>query len=201
MAIKHIVFDFGGVLVDWNPRHFYKTIFSSDEEMEDFLAHVCTSEWNIEQDRGRSLAEATSIKIKEFPDKEELIRMYYGEWVNMLNGPIQENVDVLLSLKGKYGLFGLTNWSAETFPTALELFPFFEVFEGKIVVSGEEKLIKPDPAIFHVLLDRYNLNTQECMFIDDNYDNIRAAQELGFYTVHCVPGLDLASEINILAIS
>ncbi len=198
MAIKNIVFDFGGVLVDWNPRHFYKNDFSSNEEMEDFLANVCTTEWNIEQDRGRSLAEATSIKIKEFPDKEELIRKYYGQWVNMLNGSIQENVDVLLALKGKYELFGLTNWSAETFPIALEIFPFFDLFEGKIVVSGEEKLIKPDPAIFHVLLDRYNLNAQECMFIDDNYDNIRAAQELGFYTIHCVLGLDLAAEINIL---
>lgn len=194
--IKNIVFDFGGVLVDWNPRYFYKSVFDDAAEMEEFLANICTSEWNIEQDRGRSLEEATEIKIKEFPAKEELIRMYYDQWVNMLNGAIQKNVDVLYNLRGKFDLYGLTNWSAETFPTALDLFPFFEVFEEKIVVSGVEKLIKPDPAIFQVLLDRYSLVASECIFIDDNLANIQTAQKMGFEVIHCVEDIDLQQEID-----
>lgn len=196
MAIKNIVFDFGGVLVDWNPRYLYREIFDSSEEMEDFLANVCTSEWNVEQDRGRPLAEATKIKIQEFPDKAELIKLYYGQWVKTIGGAIQRNVDVLLSLQGKFNLYGLTNWSGETFPIALDMFSFFEAFDGKIVVSGDEKLIKPDPAIFQVLLDRYSLNAEECLFIDDNEANIHAAQKLGFDTIHCLENIDLGREIE-----
>lgn len=194
--IKNIVFDFGGVLVDWNPRYFYRRVFESEDEMEHFLATICTSDWNIEQDRGRSLDEATDIKIEEFPEHERLIRMYYDEWVNMLNGTIQENVDLLPILKDKFNLYGLTNWSAETFPTALDLFDFFKEFEEKIVVSGVEKLIKPDPAIFQVLLNRYDIKAEESIFIDDNADNISTAKSLGFETIHYVSGVPVKDEIE-----
>src|SRR5690606_32698088 len=167
MNIKNIVFDFGGVLMDWNPRYFFKDHFNDDEKMEYFLTHIAQPEWNEEQDRGRSLAEGTEIQIKKFPEWEKDIRAYYDNWTVMLKSDIPQNVEVLRKLsQTDYELFGLTNWSAETFPYALENYDFFQLFNGKIVVSGTEKLIKPDPKIWHVLLERYNIEAQESVFID-----------------------------------
>ena len=194
--IKNIIFDFGGVLVDWDPRHFYRTVFEDENEMEEFLGTVCTSEWNVEQDRGRTLIEATELKIKEFPEKEELIRMYYDQWHLMFNGVIQKNVDLIRPFKEEFEVYGLTNWSADTYPTALELFPFLLEFEGRVVVSGRVKLIKPDPAIFELLLNQFTLKADESIFIDDNAANIATAKSLGFKTVHCLPETDVKAEID-----
>ena len=197
--IKNVIFDFGGVLVDWNPKYVFREVFDTGQEMDYFLENICTMEWNIEQDRGRTIAEATRIKIEEYPDKENLIRMYYDKWVDMLGGAIQKNVDLLLPLKERFNLYGLTNWSAETFPIALDMFPFFSEFDGKIVVSGEEKLIKPDPRIFELILDRYHLEAAESIFIDDNPDNIQTANRLGFKTIHCLGDTDVNAEIAQLS--
>ena len=197
MKIKNIIFDFGGVLMDWNPRYYFKAYFNDNEKMEYFLENIAQDEWNVEQDRGRSLAEGTEIQVKKFPEWEKEIRAFYDNWTVMLTSDIPQNVEVLRKLKNTdYHLFGLTNWSEETFPYALENYDFFQIFEGKIVVSGTEKLIKPDPKIWHVLLERYNIKAEESVFIDDNTKNIEMAKSLGFITIQVFPETDLAKELK-----
>jgi len=201
MKIKNIIFDFGGVLMDWNPRYFFKSYFNDDEKMEYFLGNIAQDEWNIEQDRGRLLSEGTEIQVKKFPEWEKEIRAYYDNWTTMLKSDIPHNVEVLKKLgKTDYQLLGLTNWSEETFPYALENYEFFKLFEGKIVVSGTEKLIKPDPKIWHVLLERFNIKAEESVFIDDNFKNIEMAQSLGFHTIHVKPDTNLETELNNLGV-
>lgn len=186
--------------MDWDPRYFYKSYFNNDTDMEFFLENIATNAWNIEQDRGRSIEKANEKLIKEHPLFEKEIRAYYDNWAIMLKGDIPQNVAVLRQLEGKFPLYGLTNWSSETLPYALENYDFFKVFEGKIVVSGDEKLIKPDPKIFEVLLNRYNIKAEESVFIDDNADNIKTAKNLGFTTVHVNQNTDLAKELNALGL-
>lgn len=201
-AIKNIIFDFGGVVMDWNPRYFFKDYFNDDEKMEFFLKHIAEDEWNAEQDRGRSLREGTEIQIQKFPEWENELRAYYDNWTTMLKSDIPENVEVLRKLEhSDYELFGLTNWSAETFPYALENYDFFDVFKGKIVVSGTEELIKPDPKIWEVLLERYQLKSEESVFIDDNPKNIEVAETLGFLTVHIQQETNLEKELRNLGLS
>lgn len=201
MSIKNIIFDFGGVVMDWNPRYFFKDHFNDDEKMEHFLKNIATDEWNAEQDRGRTLAEGTEIQVAKHPEWEKEIRAYYDNWTTMLKSDIPHNVEVLQKLEhSKYELFGLTNWSAETFPYALENYDFFNIFEGKIVVSGTEKLIKPDAAIWEVLLERYQIKAEESVFIDDNAKNIEVAKSLGFICIHIKEDTDLEKEMRDLGI-
>ena len=201
-AIKNIIFDFGGVVMDWNPRYFFKDYFNDDERMEFFLKNIAEDEWNAEQDRGRSLQEGTEIQIQKFPEWENELRAYYDNWSTMLKSDIPENVEVLRKLEhSDYELFGLTNWSAETFPYALENYDFFNAFKGKIVVSGTEQLIKPDPKIWEVLLERYQLKSEESVFIDDNPKNIEVAETLGFLTVHIQQETNLEKELRNLGLS
>lgn len=183
MKIENIIFDFGGVLVDWNPRYLYKEHFGNENEMEHFLTHICTDEWNAQQDKGRSLSEGTIILQKQFPEFHSAIQLYYDKWETMLKGDIPGTVSLLYKLKKKYKLYGLTNWSAETISIAYKRFSFFKEFDA-IVVSGEEKMIKPDKNIFLLLLDRYHLKAESCIFIDDNIHNIKAAEEVGLYGIH-----------------
>jgi 2-haloacid dehalogenase len=197
MAIKNIVFDFGGVLVDWNPRHLYKSHFQDDNEMEYFLKNICTEEWNIEQDRGRSLSEATTELQKMYPEHSAAISLFYDQWKVMLKGEIQGTVALLHKLKKKYKLYGLTNWSSETIEIAYKRFSFFNEFEG-IVVSGTEKLIKPDKRIYQLLLDRYLIQAEESIFIDDNLNNIIAARELGFTAVHFLNAEQLEADLEAI---
>lgn len=201
MAIKNIIFDFGGVVMDWNPRYFFKDYFNDDEKMEYFLKNITTDEWNIEQDRGRTLAEGTAIQVANFPEWEKEIRAYYDNWTTMLKSEIADNVAVLRKLEhSEYELFGLTNWSAETFPYAVKNYDFFSIFKGKIVVSGTEKLIKPNPEIWHVLLNRYQIKAEESVFIDDNFKNIEVAKSLGFICIHIKEDTDLEKELKDLGI-
>lgn len=197
MKIKNIVFDFGGVLVDWNPRHLYKSHFQDTNEMELFLKNICTEEWNIEQDRGRSLSEATIELQKKFPEHSASISLFYDKWEVMLKGEIPGTVAILHKLKEKYTLYGLTNWSSETIDIAYKRFSFFQEFEG-IVVSGTEKLIKPDKRIFQLLLDRYSIKAEESIFIDDNLNNIKAAKELGFYAIHFENPTQLVTDLSTI---
>lgn len=199
--IKNIIFDFGGVVMDWNPRYFFKDYFNDDEKMEFFLKNIATDEWNAEQDRGRTLAEGTEIQVAKFPQWEKELRAYYDNWTTMLRSDIPKNVEVLRKLEhSNYELFGLTNWSAETFPYALENYDFFKIFDGKIVVSGTEKVIKPNPKIWEVLLERYHIKADESVFIDDNAKNIEVAKALGFITVHITPETDLEKELKDLGL-
>jgi len=184
--IDTIIFDFGGVLIDWNPIYVYLKVFKGDKVKTDwFLNNICTSEWNIEQDAGRSMKEATDLLVAQHPQYEDWIRMYYDKWEEMLSGSIEESVKVLKSIKNSnnYRLYGLTNWSAETFHIALKRFDFLHWFEG-IVVSGEEKTRKPFKEIYEITLNRYNINPDTTIFIDDNEANIEAASQIGLQTIH-----------------
>ena len=185
MRIDTIVFDLGGVLIDWNPDYVYLTIFKDEEKMKWFYQNVCTPDWNEEQDAGRSLKEATEELVTKFPDHEENIRAYYGRWEEMLGGPIKGTVEVLRQLKYKTGckLYALTNWSHETFPVALKRYDFLGWFDGRLV-SGEEKTRKPFPEIYKLLVKRFNIDPSRAIYIDDNARNLAPAEQVGFKTIH-----------------
>ncbi|QRX64536.1 HAD family phosphatase [Dysgonomonadaceae bacterium zrk40] len=189
-TIRNIVFDFGGVLIDWNPVYLYSELFETEAEMNYFLTHICPYDWNLRQDAGRSIEVATRERQERHPEYEEEIGYYYGRWEEMLGGTIEANVQLVEPLKAKYRVYGLTNWSAETLPLAMQRYDFFSKLDG-IVVSGEEKIVKPDPALYRILLDRYQLKAEESLFIDDNAANIVTARELGFQAVHLTPDLDM----------
>jgi 2-haloacid dehalogenase len=184
-AITTIVFDLGGVLIDWNPRYVYRQIFDTAAAMEEFLSTICTNAWNEAQDAGYPLQQATDDLLALHPQWAQEIKAYYGRWEEMLKGPIPETVDVLTQLKdgGRYRLYALTNWSAETFPVALRKYDFLHWFEG-IVVSGTEKTRKPFPEIYDILLTRYSITSGEAVFIDDNPHNVTAGKNAGMAGIH-----------------
>ena len=201
--IKNIIFDLGGVLVDWNPEYVYLDVFKGDrKKMKWFFDEVCTFDWNENQDAGYPLAQATEDRIKLFPQYEEWIRVFYGRWEEMLGGPIEGTVKLLKALVGNpdYRVLALTNWSAETFPVALKKFEFLHWFEG-IVVSGTEKTRKPFADIYQITLDRYALNASDSLFIDDNLRNIEAAQALGIQTIHFKNPDQLQGALQLLQIA
>jgi 2-haloacid dehalogenase len=180
--LKNIVFDLGGVLIDWNPEYVFLKEFRGDrEKMNWFFNTICTSSWNEEQDAGYSIEKATNERVAMFPKHERLIRMYYGEWEQMLGFEHTETVEILRRLHDskEHSIYSLTNWSNETFPVALKKFPFLSWFKG-ILVSGDVGLKKPDPEIYKLLLDRYGLEANTCVFIDDRTENVKAASALGF---------------------
>lgn len=179
------IFDLGGVLVDWNPRHLYRKLFDGDEAaMEHFLANICTPQWNLCQDAGRGFAEATELLAREHPEKRALIEAWGTRFDETMRGPIAGTVEILAELRQRQvPLYALTNWSAETFPIGRRRFDFFAWFQG-IVVSGEEKLVKPDPRIYRLLLERYGLAAENAVFVDDSARNVAAAEALGIRGIH-----------------
>ena len=185
--INTIIFDLGGVLIDWNPDYLYEKIFSDPEQRKWFYENVCTPDWNEEQDAGRGLQKATELLISEFPEHEENIRHYYGRWTEMLKGPIQGTVEVFKELKdsGRYKIYALTNWSQETFPVALERFDFLHWFDGRLV-SGEEMTRKPFPDIYDKLIQRFSIDPTKALFTDDNLRNLKPAEEIGMKTIHFI---------------
>lgn len=191
------VFDLGGVLIDWNPRHLYRKLFGADEAaMERFLAEVCNHDWNLEQDAGRPFAEACALLVARHPEQKELIEAYYGRWVEMLGGPIDGSVEILRELKEKgTPLYALTNWSAETFPHALERYDFLQWFRGT-VVSGTEKLVKPDPRIYRLLVERFEIEPADAVYIDDNPKNAEAATAVGLHGIHFTAPAALRAELE-----
>lgn len=183
--INTIVFDLGGVLIDWNPDYIYRTIFTDENEKKHFFQTVCTSDWNEEQDAGRSIKEGTDLLIQNFPEHEANIRAFYDRWEEMLGGSIEGTVDIFRDLKKNpdYKTYALTNWSAETFPIALQKYDFLHWFDGRLV-SGEEKTRKPFPNFYKTLIERFNIDPSAALFVDDNARNLVPANELGFTTVH-----------------
>ncbi|GAB3825234.1 HAD family hydrolase [Pontibacter rugosus] len=183
--IKTIIFDLGAVLIDWNPHYLYRKLFKKEADMQHFLENICTPEWNEEQDGGRSLKEATDILVAQYPEQEENIKAFYGRWEEMLGGAIEGTVAIFRELKdsGKYNIYALTNWSAETWPIAVERFEFLNWFDG-VVVSGTEKDRKPFDSFYHTLLKRYDVHPSEAIFIDDNLRNVKAAEKLGIESIH-----------------
>ena len=144
MKIQTIIFDLGGVLIDWNPEYVYLKEFNGDRiKMKWFFENICTSSWNEQQDGGKLMKEATKERVKLFPEYKKLIEMFYGRWKEMLKDEISGTVKIIQDLKkNNYRLIALTNWSVETFPIAIKKYKFLELFEG-IVVSGEIKMLKP----------------------------------------------------------
>ena len=196
--ITTIIFDLGGVLIDWNPAYVYdKNYFASAADREFFFENVCTSEWNENQDAGYPLAKATEEKIKAFPTWEKAIRDFYGRWEDMLGEAITETVNIFLTLKQNKNLrcYALTNWSAETFPIALQRFDFLQWFDGRLV-SGEEKTRKPFPAFYQLLLDRYHIQPEAALFIDDNLRNVKAAEALGISSIHYQSPQELRKQLK-----
>ena len=179
-AQRVVVFDLGGVLIDWNPRYLYRQLIEDEAAMELFLTEVCHSAWNEEQDRGRSFAAAIEEAAGRHPEQRALIEAYHHRWEEMLAGPIAGSVDLLEELKAAgHELHALTNWSAEKFPVARERYAFLTWF-ATILISGEHGLIKPDPRIFELLLERIGHDAGACIYIDDNPKNAAAAAALGF---------------------
>jgi 2-haloacid dehalogenase len=185
-TIKAIIFDLGGVLIDWSPYYvFTDEYFETLEQKEFFFSKVCTFDWNENQDAGYPIAKATADKVAEFPEWEKQIRDYYGRWEEMLGNAIEGTVNIFRELKDNKDLkfYALTNWSAETFPVALARFEFLHWFDGRLV-SGEEGTRKPFPEFYQLLLDRYTIKPEEALFIDDNLRNVKAAEDLSIRSLH-----------------
>jgi len=197
---RAVVFDLGGVLIDWNPRHLYRKLLPDEGAVEAFLAEVCTADWTYQQDAGRTAAEAGAELSGRHPDRAELIAAYYGRWEEMLGGAIEEAVAVLEELDAaRVPLYALTNWSRETFPIARRRFGFLQRFRG-IVVSGEERAAKPDPRIYRALVERYQLDPAACLFIDDSAPNVQAAREVGMAGVRFESAAQLRRELAALGL-
>jgi 2-haloacid dehalogenase len=180
-----VVFDLGGVLIDWNPRYLYRKLFAGDERaMETFLETVCTVAWNERQDAGRTFADAVAELLPRHASKARLIEAFGQRFAEMIRGAIEGTVGIVAELKDAgVPIYALTNWSAETFPPQRKRFEFLSWFDG-IVVSGEEGVIKPDPRLFRILLERYRIAPEETVFIDDNPGNAAAAASLGIHGIH-----------------
>ena len=200
--INTIIFDLGGVLLDWNPQYVYKGYFESQEKHDHFFASICTPDWNEEQDAGRSIVEATQLLVAQHPEWEQSIRDYYGRWTEMLKGPIPETVELFRQLKesGRYKIYALTNWQADLFHIALVRYNFLHWFDGR-VVSGEEGTRKPFPDFYQILLDRYNVNPSQALFIDDNLRNVKGAEVLGIQGYHFTGPAKGVAELRQLLLS
>jgi 2-haloacid dehalogenase len=179
-----VVFDIGNVLLRWDPRNLYRTIFEDETEMEWFLGNICTPAWNLEQDRGRDWEEAVALLVKDHPKHERQIRAFHDRWPETVAGIYEQNVALLQKLR-EAGVpnYCITNFSGPKFVLAQEIFPFLGGFDG-VIVSGDERLLKPDHAIYHLLLDRYGLEAADCVFIDDSRLNAEAAQAVGMHAIH-----------------
>lgn len=182
--IKAIIFDYGNVLLEWNPKFVYDRYFPNDPEgMERFFKEVNFADWNSQQDKGRPFKEGIAILSREFPHYSHLIQAYHDLWIDSVGGAIAGTVDILKRLKrAGYPVYGLSNWSAETFPYMRERHAFFDLFDD-MVISGEVGHVKPEPEIFHILLDKIGKPAEECLFIDDSPTNIQQAKNIGFATV------------------
>lgn len=191
-----VIFDFGGVLINWDPRNLYRRFFSDPESMEDFLTEVNFMEWNAQQDKGRPFAEGAAILSEQFPQHAHLIRAYYENWSESITGSIPGTVEILQTLKQKGTLlYGLSNWSSETFPIVQHEFSFLNLLDG-VILSGEVKLIKPDPAIYELCLKMIGKLANECLFIDDSQANIATANKMGFDTIRFTTPEQLQSELE-----
>ena len=200
-AARAIVFDFGGVLIDWNPRYLYRKLFNGNSAaLEHFLTDVHFMEWNLQQDKGRPFAVAVAELSEQFPQYAGLIRAYDERWEESIAGPIASTVDILHALKqAGYPLYGLSNWSAEKFRIARSRYAFFDWFES-ILVSGEVGWVKPDPRIYTVFLEQIGRTATECLFVDDSEANVAAAEHLGFKAIRYESPEQLEAELQDLGL-
>lgn len=199
-SIDVVVFDLGGVLLDWNPRYLYRQLFDDAEAMERFLSEICSQEWNEQQDAGRPWREAVADLIARHPADAAMITAYHERWPEMLSGEMADSVQLLKELKALgLRLYALTNWSHETFPVARKRFAFLDWFDG-IVVSGEEKLVKPNPVIFHRLLTRFDITPSRAVFVDDSPRNVAVATDVGLHAVRFIDAHRLRRDLVALGL-
>jgi 2-haloacid dehalogenase len=200
-TIKAIIFDYGNVLLEWDPRFIYNRYFPDDPEgMEHFFKEVNFADWNLQQDKGRPFKEGIALLSREFPHYSHLIQAYHDLWIDSVGGSIAGTVEILKRLKqAGYPVYGLSNWSAETFPYMRERHDFFDLFDD-MVISGEVGHVKPEPEIFQILLDKIGRPAEECLFIDDSLINVGQAQTLGFATILFQSPQQLESSLRDLQI-
>lgn len=199
-VVTSVVFDVGGVLLDWDPRYLYRRLLPDDAAVEGFLARVCTPEWNLAQDAGRSWQEAVAERTARFPEHAALIRAYDERWTEMVRGPFQESVEVLTELRDRgVSTYALTNFSTEKWQLTLETWPFLRAMAGA-VVSGAERLTKPDPRIYHRLLDRFGLEPAATFYTDDVQVNVEAARRVGLHAERFTGGGPLRTRLVELGV-
>lgn len=194
--MKNIIFDFGNVLVQWHPEHVYGEYFGDEAKAWWFLRHVADMDFRQRIDAGESFDGCIREKQAQYPEYEQAIELYRSRWREMLTDEVPGMREVIVELRGNnYELYGLTNWSMETFPEARERFGILQMID-RYVVSGAEGQVKPDPRLFQVLLDRYGLKAEECTFVDDNPDNVAAAQGMGMKGIVFVGAEDLRKQLR-----
>lgn len=198
-----IIFDLGGVLVDWNPKYLYRKIFDSEEEVNYFLEHIATSDWNEQQDAGRSFEDGTLELLQNFPEEKwkQPILNFYGRWAEMIGGQVEGTVSILKELidNPNYRVLALTNWSSESWPVALEMFDFLHWFEG-VLVSGQEGMRKPAVEFYQLMMDRYDIKKETAIFIDDNQRNVDASNDFGLRALLFRTAADLRSDLQDMGI-
>ncbi|MCR5518894.1 MAG: HAD family phosphatase [Bacteroidales bacterium] len=193
----NLIFDFGGVLIDWDPHHLYDPYFGDRSKTDWFLKNICTLEWNVQMDGGKPFAVGIAELSAKFPEWSKEIRMYFDEWIKMIGGPIPGMYDFVREMKAAgHGLYGLSNWSLETFCQVKDDYPALKLLDG-MVVSGNEGITKPDPAIYRLLLDRYSLRAEDCIFIDDNPTNAAAAGAVGIRGIRFTSADALRAELGL----
>jgi len=200
--ITTVVFDLGGVLIDWNPRHLYRKVFGDDvAAMESFLADVCNLEWNAGLDAGGSFAQAVAELAAAHPEQAELIALYHSRWPEMLGDAYADTVEILGEVRrAGYRTFALSNWSAETFPMTRPHFPFLEEMDG-ILISGEVGVSKPDPAIFREFITRFGIEPATTVYIDDWDRNIATASGLGLKAIQFIDAAQLRADLRRLGVT
>ena len=194
--MKALVFDFGGVLVDWNPHHLYDSYFGSKEKATWFLENICTNEWNSQMDGGKPFSQGVAELSAQYPEYAKDIEAYFNRWIEMMGTEIEGMYGLLQEYKAKgYTLLGLTNWSSETFCQVKDVYPIFKLLDG-MVVSAEEHCIKPSPRIYQILLERFGLNASDCVFIDDRQPNIDGADAVGMTGILFTGAQDLREKLE-----
>ena len=201
VAIQSVIFDIGNVLIRWDPRNVFTEVFNGDEAaLAYFLSDVCSPEWNKEIDAGKTFDQAVKERQALFPDYAEQIAMWRDRWPETLGGSIDGTVKILKTLKDQgTPLYGLSNWSAETFPYAREHFPFLSLLED-VVVSGEVKAAKPDAKIFEIFLERHPIDARTAVFIDDSKPNLLTAETFGIRGIHFTTPTELKRDLQFMGI-
>lgn len=199
--IKAIIFDYGNVLLTWDPRNIYRNFFPNDPEgMERFLREVNFADWNLQQDKGRPFVEGVALLSQQFPHYAHLVQAYHERWIDSVGEPVAGTIGILKRLKqAGYSVYGLSNWSAETFPQARKRHAFFDLLDD-MVISGEVGHVKPEPEIYHIMLAKIGRPAQECLFIDDALPNVHQAQRMGFAVIHFQSPKQLEASLRDLKI-
>lgn len=199
--IKAIIFDYGNVLLTWDPRNIYRNFFPNDPEgMERFLREVNFADWNLQQDKGRPFVEGVALLSQQFPHYAHLVQAYHKRWIDSVGEPVAGTIGILKQLKqAGYSVYGLSNWSAETFPQARKRHAFFDLLDD-MVISGEVGHVKPEPEIYHIMLAKIGRPAQECLFIDDALPNVHQAQRMGFAVIHFQSPKQLEASLRDLKI-